>query len=103
MNHVTALISERELQKLYILAKSGFKGVQARLSENLSIVMLFPGSVDDSYMHRGGWQRCSCIKEVNIALTEHFCKVYNPKDEHLLAGSCHSGQVVWWDTRAGVG
>ena len=40
-------------------------------------------------------------QKVTTADTEYFCKVYNPKDEHLLAGSCHSGQVVWWDTRAG--
>jgi hypothetical protein len=22
---------------------------------------------------------------------------YNPKDENLLAGACHGGQVLWWD------
>ena len=28
---------------------------------------------------------------------------YNPKDEHVLAGGCYSGQLAWWDVRTGHG
>ena len=26
---------------------------------------------------------------------------YSPKDPHLVAGGCYSGQLCWWDVRAG--
>ena len=26
---------------------------------------------------------------------------YSPKDPHIIAGGCYSGQVCWWDVRSG--
>ncbi|XP_078257962.1 dynein axonemal intermediate chain 2 [Rhinoraja longicauda] len=30
-----------------------------------------------------------------------ICLEYNPKDSHILAGGCYSGQIGYWDTRKG--